>query len=116
MAQNAKSMIREYVERVDGVAATHFEMEINGSVRKKTLVVEVNFDLDPSSEDYSREKIGEIESAFSTIIREEGSDISSKFKIINRTRQSASKISDAVTPRNTSSTQNPSPNQRQSPN
>jgi hypothetical protein len=43
-----KALVRELVERIDGVSRTWFELEIEGSSRKKTLVVEVNFDLDPN--------------------------------------------------------------------
>jgi hypothetical protein len=79
-----KAMLREFVERIEGVARTHYELEIEGSSRKKTLVVEVDFDLDPNSSHFSKAKIDSIENAFATIIREENGDAVSKLKILGR--------------------------------
>ncbi|MDN3272883.1 hypothetical protein QWJ07_01420 [Frankia sp. RB7] len=112
----SKAMIRELVERLEGVARTHFELEIKGHSRKKTLVVEVDFDLDANSAHYSRAKIDSIENTFATVIREENGDVISKLKIVGRAHQAANKIADASTGHGASSTKNAKTDLRSSPN
>ena len=89
-----KSILREFIERTEGVAQTHYEIEFKGSSRQKTLVVEVDFDLDPSSGTYSRAKIESIADAFAMITREESGDFVSKLKIVGGPRQHAGKAAD----------------------
>jgi hypothetical protein len=79
-------MVRELVERIDGVSQTWFELEIEGSRREKTLVVEVSFDLDPNSAHFLREACDEIEDTFAAVLREENGDLVSKLKIVNKPR------------------------------
>jgi hypothetical protein len=98
-----KAILREFVERIEGVAQTHYELEIEGSNRKKTLVVQVEFDLDPNSSDYSRAKIDAVEDAFATIIREENSDVVSKLRILGRPQQAATTDTDSAAGRGASS-------------
>jgi hypothetical protein len=87
-----KAMVRELVERIEGVAATWFELEIEGASRKKTLVVEVGFDLDPNSTHFLRAACDEIERTFKAVLREENGDVISKLKIVNKARQSDEKL------------------------
>lgn len=86
-----KSMLREFVEDIEGVSRTHYEIEINGSRQRKTLVVEVDFDLDPSNSSYSRAKVDAIADAFAMILREENGDRVSRLKIIGNSNQHAGK-------------------------
>ncbi|HLG84572.1 MAG TPA: hypothetical protein VKY22_26485 [Bradyrhizobium sp.] len=86
-----KSILREFVEGIEGVSRTHYEIEIKGSSRRKTLVVEVDFDLDPGSPSYSRMKVDAIADGFAMILREENGDLVSKLKIIGRSHQHADK-------------------------
>lgn len=79
-----KAMVRELVERIEGVTRTYFEMEVKGHDRKKTLVVEVDFDLDSNSTHYSRAKIELIGDTFTKVLREENSEGVSKLKIVSR--------------------------------
>lgn len=111
-----KAMVRELVERIEGVAATHFEIEIAGHNRKKVLVVEVDFDLDPNSNRYSRAKVDLIEQTFATIIREENSDVISKLKIVSQARPTADKIAGATAGHSATSTKGTPTNPRPSPN
>lgn len=92
-----KAMVRDYVERLEGVSKTHFELDIKGATRNKTLVVEVDFDLDPNSSGYSRAKIDAIADAFATMMREDNAEVVSKLKIVSRAQPSASKSASAVT-------------------
>lgn len=106
-----KAMVRELIERIDGVARTYFELEFRGSSRKKTLVVEVDFDLDPYSDQYSRKKLELIEDTFATIIREENGDVVSKLKVIGSasrgiTDSAAAHTSSRAAPTNARSTPN----------
>ena len=112
----SKAMVRELVERIEGVARTHFELEIEGHHRKKTLVVEVDFDLDPSSTHYSRAKLDSIENTFATVIREDNGDVVSKLKIVSRTHQAANEIADASTGHGATSANNTQTGLRSSPN
>jgi hypothetical protein len=93
-----KAMIRELVERVDGVRRTWFELEIEGGSRTKTLVVEVNLDLDANSTQHLRSACDEIEKTFSTILREENSDMVSKLRIVNQSSQAGGKSADTSAP------------------
>ena len=92
-----KAMVRELVERIEGVTRTWFELEIEGQNRKKTLVAEVNFDLDANSIHFLRATCDKIEDTVATVLREENSDMVSKLRIVNRAQQSADKSADAVT-------------------
>jgi len=88
-----KAMIRELVERIDGVTRTWFELEIEGGKRTKTLVVEVSFDLDPNGTHLLRAACDEIEDTFATVLREEKGDVISKLKIVNKAERSAERHS-----------------------
>jgi len=92
-----KAMVRELVERIEGVTRTWFELEIEGHNRKKTLVAEVSFDLDTNSAHFLRATCDAIEETVATVLREENSDMVSKLKIVNRAQQSADKSADAAT-------------------
>ena len=111
-----KAMVRELVERIEGVVGTHFELEIKGHNHKKTLVVEVDFDLDPNSSHFSRAKLESIENTFQTVIREENSEVVSKLKIVGRTSRSTDKIADTTTGHGATSTKGAPANLRSSPN
>jgi len=112
----SKAMVREFVERIEGVASTHLELEIEGHSRTKTLVVEVDFDLDPNSAHYSRAKVDSIEDTFETVISEENSDLISKLKIVSRAHHPADKVADVSAGHGATSTRNAQTNQRPSPN
>jgi hypothetical protein len=89
-------MVRELVARIEGVNYTWFELEIEGNIRKKTLVVEVNFDFDPNNAHFLflRAACDEIEEeTVATVLREENGDVVSKLKIVNKTQQPTEKHS-----------------------
>ncbi|KJC45447.1 hypothetical protein [Bradyrhizobium sp. LTSP857] len=111
-----KAMVRELVERIEGVVGTHFELEIKGHHHKKTLVVEVDFDLDPNGSHFSRAKLESIENTFETVIREENSEVVSKLKIVGRTSRSTDKFADTTTGPGATSTKGAPANLRSSPN
>ena len=89
MSRQGRAMIRELIEDIDGVSQTWFELEIEGISRKKTLVVEVNFDLDPNSTHLLRAACDEIEDTFAAVLREENGERVSKLKIVNKAKSSA---------------------------
>jgi hypothetical protein len=91
-----KAMVRELVERIEGVTRTWFELEIEGNSRKKTLVAEVSFDLDANSPHFLRAACDEIEDTVATVLREENGDLVSKLKIVHRAKQSADKTADVA--------------------
>lgn len=93
-----KALIRELIERIEGVTQTWFELEIEGSSRKKTLVVNVSFELDANSTHHLRATCDEIERTFKTVIGEENGDAVSKLKIVNRSGASGEKASPERTP------------------
>jgi hypothetical protein len=86
MSRQGKAMVRELIEDIEGVSQTWFELEIEGSSRKKTLVVEVSVDLDPNGAHHLRHACDEIERTFSAALREVSGDQVSKLKIVNRSR------------------------------
>jgi hypothetical protein len=47
-----KALIRQHLERIDGVSRTWIEWESTESDLTKTLVVEVGFDTDPNNSTY----------------------------------------------------------------
>jgi hypothetical protein len=79
-----KALIRELIERIEGVNQTWFELEIEGSSRKKTLVVEVGFASDVDGTHDLRTACDEIERTYTTVIGEENADAVSKLKIVNK--------------------------------
>jgi len=44
-----KAIVRNHLEKIDGVSRTWFEWTLGGDDLEKTLVVEVDFDTDPNS-------------------------------------------------------------------
>jgi hypothetical protein len=88
-----KAMVRQLVERIEGVTRTWFELEFEGATCKKTLVAEVSFDLDANSAHFLRGTCDEIEETAATVLREENSDRVSKLKIVSKVQQSSEKHS-----------------------
>jgi hypothetical protein len=88
-----KALIRELIERIEGVSQTWFELEIEGSSRKKTLVVEVGFELDSNSTHHLRASCDEIERTYRTVIGEENGDAVAKLKIVNKSGASGERHS-----------------------
>ena len=106
MAQE-KALIRELIERIDGVDQTWFELEIEGTNRKKTLVVEVGFELDANSAHHLRAACDQIEHTYRTVIGEENADVVSKLRLVNRSQASGQRHSSERQPaaRSSSGTQ-----------
>jgi hypothetical protein len=88
-----KALIRELIERIEGVDQTWFELEIEGSSRKKTLVVEVGFDSDIDGTHALRTACDEIERTYKMVIGEENADAVSKLKIVNKSATSSERHS-----------------------
>jgi len=82
-----KAMVRELIEDIEGVNQTWFELEIESGSRKKTLVVEVSFDIDPNSAEHLRSACDQVENTFNSILREENGDRVSKLKIVNKPKR-----------------------------
>lgn len=88
-----KALIRELIERIEGVDKTWFELEIEGSSRKKTLVVEVGFEPDIDGTHDLRTACDEIERTYRTVVGEENADAVSKLKIVNKSGASGKRSS-----------------------
>jgi hypothetical protein len=88
-----KALIREFIERIEGVNQTWFELEIEGSSRKKTLVVEVGFASDVGGTQDLRTACDEIERTYRTVIGEENADAVSKLKIVNKSARTGERQS-----------------------
>jgi hypothetical protein len=56
-----QAIIRDHIEKIAGVSRTWFEWTWEDAKWAKTLVVEVEFDTDPSAYEFRRSVLDEIE-------------------------------------------------------
>ena len=68
---DVKAIVREHVERIDGVTRTWFEWSHEGGAWVKTLVVEVGFDTDPNSPEYQGNVLDAVENTARDVLRNE---------------------------------------------
>jgi len=80
--ENGISAVRRHVNRIDGVSRTWFEYENREGILTKILVVEVNFDTDPSSPHWRRNVLDAIESTARDILTNETTQIVSSLRIV----------------------------------
>jgi hypothetical protein len=77
-----KAIVRQHVEKIDGVSRTWFEWTSRDSTMAKTLVVEVNFDTDPSNTSFRRSVIDAIHETVEGVLKNETTMIVSHLKIV----------------------------------
>ena len=66
-----KDVVRTHIERIDGVSRTWLEWIDWGESFLKVLVVEVNFDTDPSALSFRQEVINAIRSTTDDVLQNE---------------------------------------------
>ncbi len=77
----AKAIVRQHVERIDGVSRTWIEWESESGFMVKRLYVEVDFDTDPNAPGYRE---GVIDAIFDTTkaVLEDGTMVTSNLSIV----------------------------------
>jgi hypothetical protein len=77
-----KSLLRQRVEKIDGVSRTWFEWILEDSMLAKILVVEVDFDTDPSNPGFRRSVLDSIENTTMEISENETTAIVGHLRIV----------------------------------
>ena len=77
-----KSILRQRVEKIDGVSRTWFEWILEDSMLAKILVVEVEFDTDPSNPEFRRSVLDSIENATMEISQNETTAVVGHLRIV----------------------------------
>lgn len=77
-----KAIVRKHIERIDGVSRTWFEWADDGDALVKVLVVEVDFDTDPNSNDFRREVLDAIWDTGKSVLENETTMIVSHVRIV----------------------------------
>jgi hypothetical protein len=79
-----KSILRQRVERIEGVSRTWFEWILEESMLAKILVVEVEFDTDPSDPEFRRSVLDSIETTTMEITQDETTAVVGHLRIVPR--------------------------------
>jgi hypothetical protein len=74
--------LRERVEKIDGVSRTWFEWLSRGSTMAITLVVEIEFDTDPSSSRFRQSVIDAIYDTADAVLKDETTMTVSHLRIV----------------------------------
>jgi hypothetical protein len=77
-----KSILRQRVEQIDGVSRTLFEWILEGSMIAKILVVEVEFDTDPSDPRFRKSTLDAIENTIMELTKNETTSIVGHLRIV----------------------------------
>jgi hypothetical protein len=78
----SQAIVRQHIEKIDGVSRTWFEWTWEDTTWVKTLVVEVNFDTDPEDYEFRRAVLDAIHETASGVPKEETTMIVSHLKIV----------------------------------
>jgi hypothetical protein len=81
---DVKAIVREHVERIDGLTRTWFEWSHEEGAWVKILVVEVGFDTDANSPEYQRNVLDATENTARDVLRDETTMVVSHLKIVPR--------------------------------
>jgi hypothetical protein len=81
---DVKAIVRQHVERIDGVTRTWFEWSREEDAMVKTLVVEVAFDTDPNSPQHRPNVLDAIEDTVIEVLRSETTMVVTHLKIVPR--------------------------------
>jgi hypothetical protein len=77
-----KAIVRQHIEKIDGVSRTWFEWSLEEDDLLKTLVVEVDFDTDPNAPGFRQNVLDAIEDTAVTVVGEETTMVVSHLRII----------------------------------
>jgi hypothetical protein len=77
-----KAIVRQHIEKIDGVSRTWFEWSLEEDDLVKTLVVEVDFDTDPNAPGFRQNVLGAIEDTATTVVAEETTMVVSHLRIV----------------------------------
>jgi hypothetical protein len=81
---DVKAIVREHVERIEGVTRTWFEWSREENAMVKTLAVEVGFDTDPNSPERRRDVIDDIENTVRDVLTNKTIMVVTRLKIVPR--------------------------------
>jgi hypothetical protein len=77
-----KSVLRQRVEQIDGVSRAWFEWILEDSMMAKILVVEVEFDTDPSGPRFRQSVLDAIENAVMELSKNDTTAIVGHLRVI----------------------------------
>ena len=77
-----KSILRQRVEQIDGVSRTWFEWVLEDSMMANILVVEVEFDTDPSDPRFRQSVLDAIENTIMELTKSETTTIVGHLRIV----------------------------------
>jgi hypothetical protein len=80
--ESNKAIVRQHVEKIDGVSRSWFEWAFEPSTSVKTLVVEVEFDTDPNSSQFRESVLDAIRDTVAGVLRDETTMTVSHLKIV----------------------------------
>jgi hypothetical protein len=81
-SQSGIAIVRQHVERIDGVSRTWFEWTLREKALTKTLVVEVDFDTDPNGSGFRGTVMDAIHDTAVSVLTGETTMIVSDLKIV----------------------------------
>ena len=84
-----KAIVRQHLEKIEGVSRTWFELNLEDSVLVKTLVVEVEFDTDPNDPQYQQNVLDAVLDTAFGVQEHETTMIVTHLKIVPRERVDA---------------------------
>jgi hypothetical protein len=79
---DGKAIVRERVEKIDGVSRTWFEWLSRDSTMSKTLVVEIEFDTDPNNSRFRQSVIDAIYETVDAVLKDETTMTVSHLRIV----------------------------------
>ena len=84
--EQGKAIVRQHVERIDGVSGTRFEWDWShgAAAFSKTLVVEVNFPTDPNDHGFRQSVLDAIRDTAAGVLENETAMVISHLKIVPR--------------------------------
>jgi hypothetical protein len=78
----SKAIVRQHLEKIDGVFRTWFAWTSEGMKLVKTLVVEADIDTDPNSADFKRGVLDAIESTAKDVLKNESTMVVSHWRVV----------------------------------
>ena len=78
----SNAVVRQHIERIDGVSRTWFEWTLGEHGLEKTLVVEVDFDTDPNNEEHRGNVLDAIEGTAKEVLANETTMAVSHLRIV----------------------------------
>ena len=79
---DGKAIVRERVEKIDGVSRSWFEWLSRDSTMAKTLVVEIEYDTDPNNDRFRQSVIDAIYETVDAVLKNETTMTISHLRIV----------------------------------